>query len=277
MDSAAAEKPVRPLPALPRAIGTLNITFGCFLFLCGLGCLKWFGPAFAQNSPFKLDPGDAQNLYDQIYKELIHDLEMREAATRDETQKRRLKEERLALATDHRSDVERGIDLKAINRDLLWSSWYVWADVVTGPILNLLMLAAGIGLTQFKEWARKMALWVAALKIVRLIALTLLLVLVVIPHTARAMEAIAATKLGEVTLAKWKLDHAASAAGPSPYAELTVKNVAPTTSAAEYLAAILVMGFGLIYPAITLAVLTRPGAGAACSLEDEDQRGDDAD
>src|SRR5262249_60773405 len=141
------------------------------------------------NRPFRLEPGDAQNLYNEMHAELVRQLEAREVAAPVGGQRSLLRNERRALEASHDSDVERHLDLPAINRDLLWMSWYFCADFVTGPVLNLLMLAAGIGLTQLRVWARTLALWVAVLKLVRLVVLTASFVVVVVPLVAGALEA----------------------------------------------------------------------------------------
>src|SRR5215207_2211003 len=100
-----------------------------------------------------------------MHKEMLAKLDPRGAAATNAAEKARLARERRDLAARYDPGVERRLDLAAINRDLRWMSWYVWADVSTGPVLNLLMLASGFGLTQLKGWARRLAIWVAALKI----------------------------------------------------------------------------------------------------------------
>src|SRR6202040_3864502 len=92
--------------------------------------------------------------------------------------------------------------------------WYLWADLATGPVLNLLMLASGVGLTQLRVWARKMALWVAVLKIVRILALTLIFTLVIVPQASRAIDSIAHTELGKVLIARTNATLIQSGANP---------------------------------------------------------------
>jgi hypothetical protein len=277
MERVAVEQVVEPQPGPARAIGSLNIVFGCFLFLMGLLYLSWIGPSFAANRPFRLEQGDAQNLYDQMHAELVRQFHAREAAATTTDEKGKVREERIAFEAGHQTDLERRLDLPAINRDLLWISWYSWADFVTGPVLNLLMLAAGIGLTQLRIWARKLAVWVAVLKIVRLILLTAIFVVVVVPHTGRAMKAIAPTKLGAAIVAQLNADHAARTGGTA--VRLNTRDFVPGVTAIAYAGAILGLMLGLIYPVVTLVVLTRPGVKAACSLLEDsisDADGDDS-
>ena len=58
-------------------------------------------------------------------------------------------------------------------------------DLASNLILNLLMFIAGIGLIRVKEWGRTLGVWVAALKIVRLLALTASMIVVVVPFVTQ--------------------------------------------------------------------------------------------
>jgi hypothetical protein len=267
MDSLPTVLPVTPKPRLAKSIGSLNVVFGFFLFLIGLERLDLIGPSFTKNEPFKLERGDAQNLYDQFRQRQIHDLQSREESATDEKTKASLRAERLELVANHQTDIDQHLDLKSINHVLLLLNWYLWADFATGPVLNLLMLASGVGLTQLRVWARKMALWVAALKIVRILALTMIFTLVIVPQAGRAIDSIAHTELGKVIIAKANATLLQSGTNP-PTMRYTAENFAVFMSALAYVVAVLGMTFSLIYPAITLVVLTRPGAKAACCLNE---------
>jgi hypothetical protein len=270
MDLDAADRTPSPLVRVVRTIGFLNLFIGFVLFMFGLRFLNLFGPSLAQNRPFQLEPGDVQNLYGQLRRDLIHSLEVQELATKDPARKARYEQRRRALAARPQPEVERRLNLGAINRDLLWLCWYIWVDVVTGPILNLLMLAAGIGLTQMKSWARRLGLWVATLKIVRLVALTVLLMIFVIPHTSRVFHAISRSDLGEMLIASLNNTQALRTGLDQPATPLTRENFVTV----QNIVALFFMAAGLIYPAIALAVLTRPGVKTACLLADEAETDD---
>lgn len=122
MDSLPTVVPVTPKPGLAKAIGSLNVAFGFFLFLIGLGRLDLIGPSFTQNEPFKLERGDAQNLYDQFRQRQIHELESREESTTDGKKKAILRTERLELVANHHTDIDQRLDLKSINHVLLCST-----------------------------------------------------------------------------------------------------------------------------------------------------------
>lgn len=271
MDPVHVEQPITPQPSIPRAIGSLNFVFGSLLFLLGWGGLNYVGPSFCQNRPFAFEAGDLQHLYDQGHRELVTALEAREATTKDAAKKDRLKQQRLELAAKHRNDVERAIDRLTMNRDLLWASWYLWADLVTGPVLNLLMLASGMGLIQMKEWARKMALWIAGVKLARLVLLSGVLMAVVIPRTEAVMERVAATPLGEVLVARLNSDNAELGTKNPAAVIYTTRNLPAEVTLIQYVLAIMVLIVGSIFPTLTLILLTRPGAQAACLLAEEEE------
>ncbi|SIO64729.1 hypothetical protein SAMN05444166_7384 [Singulisphaera sp. GP187] len=267
MDSLPTVVTVVPKPRLPKVLGSLNVAFGFFLFLIGLGPLDLIGPSFTQNQPFKLEPGDAQSFYDQFRQRQIFELQAREESTTDASKKAALRTERLELAANHPKTIDQHLDLKSINHVLLLLNWYYWADFATGPVLNLLMLASGIGLTQLRAWARKMAIWVAVVKIGRIFALTLFFTIVIVPHARRAMDAVAHTDLGTLLIAKANSALIQASTGPPPV-HYTADNIAVNMAAMAYIFAVFGMMFCLIYPAISLVILTRPSVKAACCLDE---------
>lgn len=267
MDSLPTVVTVAPKPGLPKVIGSLNVAFGFVLFMIGLGRLDLIGPSFTQNQPFKLERGDAQSFYDQFRQRQIFELQTREESTTDESKKAALRAERLEFTANPQKDIDKHLDLKSINHVLLLLNWYFWADFATGPVLNLLMLASGVGLTQLRVWARKMAIWVALLKIVRILALTFFFTMVVVPHARRAMDAVAHTELGTVIIAKANSALTQASTGPPPV-HYTAENFALNMAVMADILAVFGMILCLIYPAISLVILTRPSVKAACCLDE---------
>lgn len=267
MDSLPTVAPVTPKPRLPRVIGSLNVVFGFFLFLQGLDLLHAVGPSFSENDPFKLEKADVQNLYDQLRQRQINELVGLEKSTKDETKQASFRKIRLDLEANHEANISRHLELKSINHVLLLINWYFWVDFATGPVLNLFMLASGVGLTQLRVWARRMALWVAALKIVRTVILTLIFTLFILPQAKRVVDSVAHTELGRVLIATENVRHLRASIGP-PLLQITAENYFLSISLLAATVSIGVMIFSLIYPVITLIVLNRPGAKAACCLEE---------
>ncbi|MBV8228408.1 MAG: hypothetical protein JO329_00360 [Planctomycetaceae bacterium] len=271
-DSKAAA--VSPQPGLLRTIGILNFIFGGLLFACGLNCLGWFGPMLATLQLIRLDPEEAQIHFDNFKRTMIATLRDREASATD-AERTRIKKSRVELEALH-PRIGDQLDLKKINRGLRWLTWYLWADVVTGPILNLLMLASGIGLMQLKCWARTMGLWVAAAKLVRLAALTIFLVAMVIPRMSKVADELMASDFGRVLITSALAQQGARQGGDVPVAQIDPKDLVPIMTGMSDIAAVLLLGFGAIYPALTLVVLSRPAARAACREDEAETDGDGA-
>ena len=61
--------------------------------------------------------------------------------------------------------------------------------MISGLVLNLLMLIAGVGLVFLKGWGRAMSVFVAWAKIVRLLVLAVAMTAVVPPFTTMALAA----------------------------------------------------------------------------------------
>lgn len=271
-DSKAAA--VSPQPGLLRTIGILNFIFGGLLFACGLNCLGWFGPMLATLQLIRLDPEEAQIHFDNFKRTMIATLRDREASATD-AERTRIKKSRVELEALH-PRIGDQLDLKKINRGLRWLTWYLWADVVTGPILNLLMLASGLGLMQLKCWARTMGLWVAAAKLVRLAALTIFLVAMVIPRMSKVADELMASDFGRVLITSALAQQGARQGGDVPVAQIDPKDLVPIMTGMSDIAAVLLLGFGAIYPALTLVVLSRPAARAACREDEAETDGDGA-
>jgi hypothetical protein len=270
----ALAKPVTPRPGLPRAIGMLNLAFGGMFFFCGLRCLSVYGPAIDQYRVDTLDAESAQGWYEGLRTSLVADLRRREDEAADPAERGGLRARREALEAE-RPRIADQIDLPAYNAGVRWMTWYLWADIITAPVLNLLMFASGMGLLQLRVWARRMGIWVAALKIARLVALTVFSVLVVIPRASPMMESFLASDLGRVWVESKMAAQNANRAVPAPQPEVDPKQLAPTLPGFSKFMAVVMLGLGVIYPAISLAILSHPSARAACDAAEEADGEDD--
>jgi hypothetical protein len=123
-------------------------------------------------------------------------------------------------------------------------------------VLNLLLLTAGIGLVMRRPWGLKLGLIVAALKILRLVAVYGYAATVLAPQVAQGM-------------AKFQLQQMqtmAQSQGNKPLPpELTVELMTRWLSIWLTSCAAGMIIIGMIYPVVSLWLLSRPGARAACS------------
>jgi hypothetical protein len=125
-----------------------------------------------------------------------------------------------------------------------WVVGHAIVDVITGVAINVAMIAAGVGLRRLRRWGRTLALWVAGLKIVRLLALQIFTLLVTGPIMAGA----------------W---------GPAEVpvgteAEATMKAMQTLNEFAMAGQVVLTIIVGSIYPIVCLWLLRREAVKMAC-------------
>ena len=126
------------------------------------------------------------------------------------------------------------------------------------------MLVAGFGLVRLKGWARKLALWVAALQLARVVVLSALMGLVVIPHLTRTVRQFARSDFGEAFI-RAAVEQSIVGGGAASGSQINPEEFTRMLRAIGNGATLLSLGFRAIYPVIVLVVLTRAGARAACS------------
>jgi hypothetical protein len=248
-----------PKPAIPRTMGTLNIIFASILLLSGLcsGITALMLPLMLS----KMEPLKQARAESQVkHKADVAKLLEQEQAAQTQTEKDELKEKRL--------DLEDQADMEAIGVEPMAMFGtsdpvvmvFTAADVISGLLLNTTMLVAGIGLIWFQEWGRKLGLWVAGLKILRLLAVCLISIAVIVPITTKKstdftrkmeeMEARQAARRGKA---------------PMPvFTAMNQPNMAKWTAITGVAGAVGLLVFGSIYPAITLWLLSTEECRAAC-------------
>jgi hypothetical protein len=157
---------------------------------------------------------------------------------------------------------------------------YLLVDLSTGMVLNILMMIAGVGLVLLREWGRKLAIMVAGLKIVRLVILCAVCLTYVIPDFTTSMNKFF-DKMSEFeaqAAAQQAPSGAPAAPGaPAPpgapgapgaravFSDPQMKMMMTRSYVVMFAGtSVFISLVGLIYPCVTLAVLTRPKARAAC-------------
>lgn len=249
MDDPPSIDAAGPRPGLPRTIGILNLVLGVPLLLCGGICCYLLVPVLVASHPFQLDAAQTR----EVLVAIIHELDAPRSDVGDA--------ERQGLESRAKR-LPKQVDFPKVNADLPWVARYLWADVTTGPVASLLMVVSGVGLVRLRGWARRLAVWVAAVQVVRLAILCGLFVIVVIPRAGRIAEALGRSDLGATLFQK--LIERQKADG-SMAVDLSPGEFVQVTSAVGRGFALLRLGLGSIYPVIVLVVLTRPAARAAVS------------
>src|SRR5581483_6976284 len=242
-----------PNTGAPKVIGVLNIVFGCLLLVCGicsslnLALQSALGPMMAgQNQGFQ------QAMRDERQRQ-VRALEEQEKAAEDEKEKAELRAQQKAIQARPLPQMP---DMSKFARDVQFQVYFI-VDMASGFLLNIAMIVAGAGLCGLREWGRVAALWVAGLKIVRLVAVYGFFALAVVPGMVQQITATFREMFDEMAKAGppgQKMPGAAELAQMS-----TAMGVMMTAGA------IVMVVLGVIYPAIVLIVLTRPRVKAACA------------
>jgi hypothetical protein len=183
----------------PRTLGTLNIVFGILALcwgLCSDSAMMGF-PALMQ--AIGRQSTDTQRMLDERQKRQIESLKEQEATAKTQAEKDRLRKEladqrvRRVVVTTPQNEM-----LTKMKVDDPRYFAHYGTVLVTGLILNTAMIVAGVGLLRLRPWGRTVSLWVAALHLVRLVAVTASMVIIVGPIWARMSEAMSTTTTAAV-------------------------------------------------------------------------------
>jgi hypothetical protein len=145
---------------------------------------------------------------------------------------------------------------------IAWRHVVFWIEVSLAIVLNLAMIVSGFGLIQLKNRARKLAIWVAGLKLVRLLGMAFITIFFYIPEEMRANETGPSPPIVVNT----------PTSGSRSQTTLNVQSAAGLTAVMETTAAAGELLIGSIYPVLVLILLTRISVWAAC-IAAERQRG----
>jgi len=242
----ASPAPVSPVPsaATPgtvKTLGWLNVAFGALLMLCVTGfdaylVLLPYGQRKLEETQHAAQ-ADRQARRDAE----IQALRAQEAKAETPEEKARIRAESIVLESTPLENIpSASVDLSTLGLDDPRVRTHYAVDGVTALILNLLMIVAGIGLIRLARWGRRLALWVAAIKLARLVLVGGSLILVVQPVTnTRTLQNGAPGETVE----------ADGSAMPLAWVMALSTLVYLTVCAA--------------YPIVVLVLLTRPGARAA--------------
>lgn len=249
---------ILPTPQPAKVIGILNIVFALIAMGMGLCC-----SVYTLMLPIVMPMAQAQQ--QQVIAQQEASRQANLASLRAEEQAAPTEEAKLAFRARIQA-IENAPQPASPEVDFvklgLQDPRYIGhfaIDLASNLILNLLMFIAGIGLIRIKEWGRTLGIWVAALKIVRLLALTASLVVVVVPFVTQKAAAFVAEIEAQEAARRGQPGPLPSDIPPRELAEL-IKTAAG--GATGYAFGMLILG--AIYPAISLVVLTRPGVKVAC-------------
>ncbi len=253
MASARQAGDVLPRPRIPNAIGILNIIFAVFLMLMSV-YMGWYAAIMPMTNR-ALAQVRARAEADLEAKRQV-DLKAIEEAEKTATtasEKAELDIRRKALGDRPKMALPIGMDLQAMGMGGARFTAYSWVDSSTALLLDVGLLVAGIGLLRREPWGLRLAIATAAAKIIRLVLLYSYVVLAIVPQIAQACGRMA-----------FEMTQQQKGMGPAPPPMMNAAFFTKMYYITYTVAAVSVMLFGAIYPAISLWFLSRPGARAAC-------------
>jgi hypothetical protein len=243
-----------PSPRIPKVMGILNIGFGSALILFGV-CMGMYVAAlpFISKGMIQIQK-KAEADEDARRKAELKAVDDAIEAAETEAAKKELQEERKAIEARPKIMITPGMDWTQMGFNDRPFLIYSWVEVVTGLLLNVLLIVSGIGLVRRKTWGLNLGIWTGAAKIVRLLLVYSYFAVAVVPPMAQ--------KTGEMA-AKMVVQQQ-QAMGKKAPANLEPSLLIRIYSITYSVTAVAMILLGSIYPAILLFLLTRPGARAAC-------------
>jgi hypothetical protein len=239
-----------------RSLGLLNIVFASCLILFGL-CL---GAYISVLPVLGRTLNEVQKKTEaQFAKQQKADLERiaeAEKKATTESEKEELAEEREMIESKPKPQVTGGVDLMQLGFNDRRIQLFYWVELASGLLLNVLMIAVGIGLLRRRSWGMVLGIGTAGAKILRLVLVYGVFAAVLAPVMAQRYSVM----VGKMMVQQQTL--LGRAPTPVPAAELDATPLARVYSKMYVMMAIALMVAGSIYPAASLWVLTRARADA---------------
>jgi hypothetical protein len=263
MESTGQGGYVVPNVRIPKVLGILNIVFASGILLCGLcsGFYIMMLPGLMK-ATVTMQKTVIQHFEDEQKADLKKLEEAEKAATTAE-EKAAIEEQRVEVRSRPKPNFGFN-DPSVLGFDNPKLKMYIWVELLTSLVLNVMMLVAGIALVNRKPSGITLGLWTAGLKILRLILIYSLFAIVVVPPLALG--------LGKVAI---QASQAQMTGRPMP-PNMDLAFFVRTYTIMYTVVAVAMIVFGSIYPIVSLWLLSRPGARAACSGAKLPEEGPDA-
>lgn len=242
----AAEAEAQIVPqrtTIPMTLGIMNIAFGVLLMLLAL-----FGLMSAVITPMmssmfadmnKQMQAQGERRFDERRKRL-----QEEAAAADDEKQRELIESQLKELA--KSPVPAMPDIsKMVPTDRRLTIWGV-SDAISGLLVNLLLVIAGVGLVMRREWGRKWGVGVSVVKVIRVVTSYCFWIFMCVPIISKQIGGAMNEFMTQ------------AAKGKQPPFSFEVLYGAIYTGYG-----VLMIVAGMIYPIVCLWLLTRPRVKAA--------------
>lgn len=236
-----------PDTTVPKTIGLLNMIFGGLLLLCGIcsGIYVAWIPLMQPMMQAQQQQFDQQMAAER--QKQLADLRQQEKQAKSDEERQPIVARRKHLEAQPLPKMPNMGDMSGLSDP--WIRGFYAGDLGSGLLMNILMIVAGIGLVNYRAWGRTLGVWVAGIKIVRLIGLYTYAVLWIVPIQVQAF----------LNMVKEMSAGQPGAQNPDELAKF-----ATTMGIMMSVSWITIMVLGIIYPAVSLWLLTRPYVKQAC-------------
>lgn len=252
MQASAPSGYVPPNYRTARLFGIFNVLFAAQLLVCGLFMWGYIISLPFISSAMSTLQKQAVEQAKTTRRQLVADLNKQREEAKTEAEKAEIDEKIKAIEDRANPSIPAMFDMNKMGLDDPRLAAWGWVDGVSGVVLNVLLLASGIGLMHWRPWSRRLAIWTAACKIVRLVLLQGYAIVVIIPMISRKFADFAAETMAQ--------QRPMPGGGPPPTQLLYTIYVTMYS-----VMALGVIVFGVIYPALLLWYMNRPGVKMACS------------
>lgn len=253
MPAPSAPKSVMPNFRTPRLFGIFNVLFAAQILVCSL-CMSGYVlslPLLGKITQQAQKQVEAQSAASR--KAALEALDRQEKSAKTAEEKVEIAARRKEVESRPKILAMGTMDINQMGfSDPQFIAW-CWSDVVSSLVLNVMLLSSGVGLLHWRPWARSLAIWTAALKVLRLVLVYGFFIIAIVPTVSK--------KLGETVSEMMRMQGQPQQMGGKPISEFFAWIYAMMYSSMG-LGAIV---FGVIYPLLLLWYLNRPGVKLACS------------
>ncbi len=236
----------------PRLFGTLNIVFGCLLLLCNVIQGGFYVAAPVLKKAMETWQVQLNATFQTQAQARQADLKARVAGAKDPDEKARAQPDLdayLAQPTPNVSTMTMGF--QGIEDPRIRA--YSLMEILTGIVLNILMIVSGAALLSCKSWGRKLAVALAGIVLARRAVLLCVAIALIIPIQVKAME-------GQMQGAVAQIQ-----AAPGPAKAPALAFMSPQAMSAMSTAGVVLYAIAAaVYPTIVLVMLTKARVKAAC-------------
>ena len=255
MAGAAPRGTTMPNFRTPRLLGIFNVLFATEILACGL-CMGGYTVTLPLwGRLIQQAQSQTRQRFEAAKASELAALAEKEKAAKTTEDRAEIVTERLRVeARPDPTAAAAMMDLSKMGLDDPTFIRWTWTEVFSGLVLNVMLLASGVGLLHWKPWARSLGVWTGVLKVLRLVLVYGFFIIGVVPPISQRIGGAVSTMMaGQPGMG--------APAGAGSAAAMFTRIYTVTYSALG----VGMIALGVIYPAILLWLLTRPGVKVACA------------